>query len=201
MEESVTFTLHVHEQSASGDSDTTAQGMAEAYADQGFDFVGFVGHDQRPEIDDTGLPVNTMTGTEMEIRTEPTRLHILEFPDQDLTILAHPKVTWPTETEENAIRTAEEYDVDAIELFSRGEQHLPEPSNDGFARVANDDAHSTLQTGGSYMTTMVDSPTPDAIARRVKQGQVELHNPGLGPFRYYASRLHQGLALIQHRLE
>jgi len=190
------FTLHAHEQSASGDSDTPMGVMAREYADNGFDLVGFVGHDQRPEQPERDMGVAVMTGVEHELRTSPRRLHIIEFPDQELRILAHPSLTHPENTEEKAVVDADEYGVDAIEAFNKGYRELPDSVvMDSYPRVAGDDAHNTHQIGSSYMESSVEA-TPEKVAEAVKDGRVTLQSPGLPATSRAAGRLHQALALV-----
>lgn len=193
--EQARVTLHTHERTASGDSETPAATLAEEYARRGVDFVGFVGHDDRPHVDFSQLPIEGITGIEHEIQTAP-RVHIVEFPEYDFSFLAHPAMTYTDNVGKNAVETAREHGVDAIEAYSRGEEHLPGDSLQDFALVANDDAHSTHQIGGSYMETIVPRTEPQEIITAVRDGRVELHNPGLSTRRWMAGRLHQGLSMV-----
>lgn len=190
------FTLHAHEQSASGDSDTPIEAMADEYARRGFDLVGFVGHDARPRRPNRPVDVEVITGVEHEVRTRPRRLHIVEFPEYDLRILAHPSLTHPNNTVEQALQDAEAYNVDAIEAYNKGSRELPDqPVMDSYPRVSGDDAHNTHQVGASYMETMVP-PEPEAVTQAVKEGRVTLENPGRSLRSRAAGRLHQGLSLV-----
>jgi len=94
--------------------------MAQAYADGGFDVVGFVGHDAIPDPPETDLPVTILRGTEIERRKDPTRVHVLEFPDEGLRILAHPGKTLPGASQNRILALAQRLNVDAIEAFNRG---------------------------------------------------------------------------------
>lgn len=187
-----TFTLHAHEQTSSGDSDTPVRVMAEAYDEAGVDLVGFVGHDARPEVPDD-LPVETMTGTEHELQKRPTKLHLLEFPDQNLTILPHPSLTWPENTAANAQHAGEQLGVDAIESFNRGSRELQ--NEVGFPVVGADDAHNTHQVATSVSETMAPAD-PAAVANAVKNGQVTPVNNGSGTGQHLAGRLHQAVNML-----
>lgn len=194
------FTLHAHEETASGDSNTSARGMANAYADAGTDLVGFVGHDERPSVPDD-LPTETMTGTEHELQKRPTKLHLISFPDQDLKILAHPKLSTPAgrETVEWARETAARLDADAVEGYNRGTKQMSHGANVGAPLVAGDDAHNTHQVASSYSIT--DAPaTPEGVSRAVKTGNVRMANPGMTRRSSGAGRLHQGLSMAKWKL-
>lgn len=192
----VKFTLHSHEQSSSGDSATSMSGMLEEYARQDFDVVGFVGHDARPDLPREDHGVEVLTGTEHEIRKNPTRLHMVDFPDQGLKILAHPGATFPTDTENMALDVAERLGADAIEMFNRGEKQMPEPVMDSYPRVASDDAHNTHQIGASYMTARTGGSVEEVV-EAVKDGRVSLHNPGLTAPDHFAGRMHQGISMAK----
>jgi hypothetical protein len=130
-------------------------------------------------------------------------LHVVSYPDHDLSILAHPALTWESPSHATVDQAGRRLDVDAVELYSRGRRHLPEHSDafhGSLPRVANDDAHSTNHIGASYMTADVGRPTPTSVVEAVKTGDVSLHNPGVGRTNYYAGRLLQGLALARQRL-
>lgn len=192
-------TLHTHEASASGDSHTPAEVMAAEYADRGFDVVGFVGHDARPDIDTDAMPVTAVAGIEREVETDPRRVHILDYPEYDFTALAHPRLSYPASTQTKTRMAVEAYGVDAVERFNRGRDELGEPVTVDSPLMAGDDAHSTHQVGGSYMVVEARSDDPSDVFEAIKRGRVELHNPGLRRRDYYAGRMHQGLALVGHR--
>lgn len=194
-----TFTLHAHEASASGDSTTPIETMAEAYAEKGVDVVGFVGHDERPDIPD-GLPIEAMAGTEHEARRNPTRLHIIDFPEQNLRILPHPSLTYPENTTKQAAAAAETWEVDAVEVFNRGGRELPSDADVGVPKVAGDDAHNTHQTASSYNVTRARA-TPQAVASAVKRGDFQPINEGLPRRRAAAGKLHQGVAMLAERMK
>lgn len=170
--------------------------MLEEYARQGFDVVGFVGHDARPAPPTQTHGVEVLTGVEHEIRKIPTRLHLVEFPDQGLRILAHPGATFPANTEDMALEVAEDLGADAIEMFNRGKKQMPEPVMDSYPRVASDDAHNTHQIGASYMTAQTEK-SPEAVVGAVKDGRVSLHNPGLTAPDHFAGRMHQGISMAK----
>jgi len=192
------FDLHVHEGSASGDSGTPAAVLAQMYADRGFDLVGFVGHDRRPDVaeETAHIPIEVVTGIEHEVQTDPRRIHVVDFPTFDFSYLAHPSLSHPTETLEQALMTAESYDVDAIEVFNRGSRELPPTVLSGWPQVANSDAHNTFQLGASHMTADLHRLTPQSVFDAIRRREVELHNPGLPARDYYTGRLHQGLNLV-----
>jgi len=192
----VKFTLHSHEQSASGDSSTSMEGMLEEYEKQGFDVVGFVGHDSRPSPPRESGSIDVLTGVEHELQKEPTRLHMIEFPDQNLRILAHPKPTFPDRTEERAISMADKLGVDAVEMFNRGDKQMPEPVMDSYPRVASDDAHNTHQVGSSYMTADTENSV-SGVVQAVKTGKLSLHNPGVTATGHVAGRMHQGISMMK----
>lgn len=196
MERRIRFTLHTHESTASGDSGTPAEALAEEYARRGFDLVGFVGHDKRPDIDTDTLPVEAITGIEHEVETEPRRVHIVSFPEENFSYLAHPSLSHPEDTLGKAIRTADQYDVDAIEVFNRGNRELPETLPSGMTLVANDDAHNTHQIGGSFMEAAVRDVSAQSAIRAINRGEAQLFNPGYGRLEYAAGRLHQGINLV-----
>lgn len=189
--------LHTHEASASADAVTPVREMAHAAAEAGIDLVGFVGHDERPQVPDD-LPVETMTGTEIEVRRRPKRLHVLDFPDQDLRILAHPAWSVPKgkNVEEWTRRAVGALDVDAVELFNRGQEEYDRKADVGVPAVAGDDAHNSAQVATSYM--VVESPAePQAVADAVKRGKVELVNAPASRRRYARGRLLQGLGMLE----
>lgn len=191
--------LHTHERTASGDSGTPAEVMAQEYADQGFDMVGFVGHDSRPEIDTDDLPIMAVTGIEHEVETEPRRVHLLDFPEYDFLALAHPKMSHPESPHTGAIMDSTGYGTNAIEAYNRGKSQGIATEAMEYPTIASDDAHSTFHVGGSFMEVPVDRMTPEAVFEAVLDGKATLRNPGLSRREYYTGRLHQGLALLGER--
>jgi len=168
--------------------------MAQKAADRGIDLVGFVGHDERPSVPDD-LPITVMTGVEEEVTKQPRRLHILRFPDQDLSILAHPKLTFPEQTGCGIGALSQEFGIDAVELHSRGTRQLPDNEIPRLPAVGADDAHTTHAVGCSV--TEVDAPAdPDAVATAIKQGDCRSVNRGLSLRSRAAHKLHQGINLL-----
>lgn len=190
------FTLHTHERSASADSVTPARVMAQEYADRGFDVVGFVGHDERPSVPGD-LPVETLTGIEREVRKRPTRVHVLDFPDHDLSVLAHPRLSHPQDTVTEMEATAETLGVDAVERFNRGVEQYGGYSP-SLPETASDDAHNTSQVATSYMETDAP-PTAEGVVQAVKDGNVQLVNEPAGRLRYARGRLLQGVGMASRR--
>jgi hypothetical protein len=153
MQNELKVSLHAHEASASADSDTPLGVMAEEYAARGFDAVGFVGHSAVPDEPAANVPITILRGNEVELRTEPTRLHVLEYADQDLSILAHPGLTYPNTGPGQVIQTAMELDVDAIEAFNRGEPQVQFPDEPPQGRPAPAAERGRLVTGRSRGST------------------------------------------------
>lgn len=168
----VAVDLHVHT-NADADSRTPPRKMVDPALRRMGDFVllGFVGHDFRPQVDVEG--VLSVAGVEHEIRQEPTRLHVLRFPDHDLQILAHPQLTWPTETEAHARQWMRETDlrIDAVEAATSGRPQY-EASVSDVVEVAGSDAHSPLVIGSAFMVVMVQEVSADAVMKAIKRGHV-----------------------------
>ena len=188
-----TFTLHAHEQTESGDSDTPAREMARAYDEAGVDLVGFVGHDSRPSVPED-LPVVTMTGTEHELQKRPRKLHVVDFPDQSLRILPHPSLTFPTDTAASAQQVAEQIDADAIESFNRGCKEV-DPDAVDFPTLGNDDAHNTHQAASTASVADCRA-TPQCVARAVKQDRAQPVGGSYGRRNHLAGRFHQGINML-----
>ena len=190
------FTLHAHESSASGCASATAREMARAYDDAGFDLVGFVGHDEVPDLPDD-LPIETVAGYEETITDQPTQVHVVRYPQYDLSIFAHPLRSNPWDTTEATATYVSELGADAVERYSAGAVHLPE----GAATVpvaAGDDAHNRAQVGTSYMEADVPA-TGAAVAQAVKQGNVDIINDPAGRLRHAKGRVLKGFATATAR--
>ena len=197
----VPISLHAHEASASGDSRTSIDAMAARYRQAGFGTVGFVGHDATPETPNrAALPV--VVGIEHELRTEPRRLHVVEYPQFGFRFLAHPNLTWPENTRENAADYVASHDVDAVERWNRGIQQY-EGHISGVAELANDDAHNPHQIGDSHMVfpTGVLRDSQGLSLHRVfdalRRGEFWAVNRARNPARYAAGRLRQVYSLTR----
>lgn len=165
----VAVDLHVHERSASGDSRTAAETMGRVARSRLGDWVmlGLVGHDAEPT--EEAEAVLSITGVENEIRTTPRRLHVIRFTDPEFSILAHPALTWPTDTRRQAAAFIDSHDIDAVEKFNGGRQqysgHIP-----GVREVAGSDAHSPLVLGSSHLVVQTDTVSADAVIDAIRQG-------------------------------
>lgn len=199
MAKTAKFNLHCHEQSASYDSDTPIEVMAGEYADQGYDVIGVVGHNERPDIETDSLPVQVITGVEHTIQDRPNRIDVVSFPDYNFSFLAHPGYSFQHEQNPrvSAFVTARDLDVDGMEVHSQGSQQIEAGSPGKFVGLANDDAHNTHQIGGSYMTTEVTEVTPGALIESVRIGDVDLYNPEYKSREYVAGQVLQGINIVR----
>lgn len=161
--------LHVHERTASGDSGTAVSVMAATARRRMGDFamLGIVGHDQAP----TEVPedILSLVGVEYEIHTKPRRLHVIRFEEPSFTILAHPALTWPTNTREQAAEFIDANDIDAVEKWNSGHGGLQYQGNiEGVVELAGSDAHSGLMVGASYMLVDTETVSAPAVIQAIK---------------------------------
>lgn len=170
----VTTVLHVHEREGSHDSRTPAGEMASAYQSM-FDTpvaVGFVGHDEEVHVRTPG--VITFSGSEFSKTSGPNGIHVIQFDEPGIRILAHPGRTWPNDTKREAKAAIEKYNIDAVEKYTGGrkqyEGHLP------VVELNGDDAHSPIGAGRSSLR--VDAPrlSKHAIAESLSRGDFDMVN-------------------------
>lgn len=163
--------LHVHDSNVSPDSNTPPEKMVEKYKELGFDAVGFVGHDEESTFESDELLI--LRGIEHTISRSP-EVHVVEFPQQNFSFLAHPQRMLSSDTKGDAMEIIIDMAIDGVEKFNNGFTQfggsLPVPM------LANDDAHNTLQAGSSFMEVNVDKLTRKEIIRAVGRGDVEFVN-------------------------
>lgn len=171
----VAVDLHVHERTASPDCRTPAIQMLQAARRKlgEFAMVGFVGHDRRPQLGQDGVLIET--GIEHERRPPPNRLHVIEFPDQDFRILAHPKVTWPTNTREHVHDyLAENPSIEAVEKWRGGRKqyrgHVPA------IELGSSDAHNALLVGASQVVVSTSDVSQAGIFEAIRADQFQVRN-------------------------
>lgn len=169
----------------------TPQEVADAYAEQGYDFIAFTDHDHfwRPGQEEMYAKVRTdlllFVGVELtvfergylhvnRIRGEKEELHVLcHLPAYDLTL---PQALERIE----ALRRR--MPLDAVEITSKG---FPAASFDvpaiRYPRIASDDAHERIGIGRAWVE--VDcAREPDAILREVREGRSwNCYARGVGP--------------------
>lgn len=159
----VAVDLHTHA-AHDRDSRTPAQRMARFMAEE-FEFamLGIVGHDFRPTADPSG--VLSTTGIEHEVRRNP-RVHVIEFPDHDVSILAHPKLSHMNR--EDVWEFIHENNIDAVEKFTGGRKQfegtIPVPA------VGASDSHSPLLLGTSFVVVDVDEVSVDGVFHAIRAG-------------------------------
>lgn len=193
----VAVDLHVHERLGSGDSRTAAWQMADVMADRygPAAAIGFVGHDTIVET--SGGPTLTFDGVEHE--PNPGRwLHILEFPDHDFRVLAHPAKTF-ADPLEGARRVIDERDLDAVEKWNWANGGLQYEGSLPVPEIASSDAHSPIAVGLNHMLVDVDTVSEDAVMREVKAGRFDVVTQRLRGRRLF-HRLEKTTALTVERL-
>lgn len=172
----VAVDLHAHERTASGDSRTPASRMADVMYDRWgpFTAMGFVGHDRL---------VGPRPGATLAIggmEREPHNgkfLHILDYPQYDLKILAHPKRIFPDNTKEQAMRVIRERRLDGVEKWNWANGGLQYEGNLDVLEVAGSDAHSPLGVGMCHMVVDVQTLSAATVMTKIKAGEfhVEAH--------------------------
>lgn len=158
--------------------------MVDEYARRGFDIVGIVGHDARPpEVQDA--PITVLRGVEHEL-DKSSKLHVITYPN--FSFLAHPRLTFPTDTKSHARRIIDQYDLDGVEKINRGtvqySGHIA-----GVVELAGDDAHNPPQVGSSFFHADAWPPTT-----------TRLRNPGVMTHERWAGRALQATSLAGERL-
>lgn len=171
----VAVDLHVHERRGSGDSRTTAEAMAATMFDRygPFTATGFVGHDL--EVFAHAPDTLAIVGVEHE-PVPGSYLHILEYPDHDFRILAHPALTFDGDVKAQAREAMAEHDCQAVERWSwahGGRQY--DGHIDDAVEVAGSDAHSPLGVGLNHMLVTVDEVSESAVMREVAAGRFDVH--------------------------
>lgn len=173
----VNTALHVHERLGSGDSRTAFGDMVDAYVAQlGTPLcLGVVGHDHHVSAKSMTLPdgVIVLDGIEHEVQTNP-RVHISEYPSQDLSILAHPRLSWPSNTLADTRRAVGRYGVDAVEKYNAGRKQFD--GDVGVPMVAGDDAHSPVGVGRSWMRVDADEFSKNAVVDAILKEDFEIVN-------------------------
>jgi hypothetical protein len=174
---------------------TPSSAMGDAYRRRGFGLIGLVGHEARPVV--TESPIPTITGRERPVEYDGSSVHVVEYPDEQLSFLAHPRHYWSGNVRAKARAAVHDLELDGVEKFNRGRIQYEGRIEDA-VELANDDAHNTRQVGGSYM--MVDTPTlaPMDVVRSIQEGRVELRNPRLRADAAAAGRANQGLSRAAH---
>lgn len=165
--------------------------MCQAYADAGFAVAGFVGHNHH--VDSPTATVATVSGIEHGPGDGRSAPHVVEFPSLDFRFLAHPGLTWPTDTRARAVAFMADNGIEAVEKYNAGRQQYA--GHIDAIELANDDAHNPLQIGQSYMVVDVPTASPDAVVAAIRRGNVELVNRGFS----WAGKLVQGAALWANR--
>lgn len=170
----VAVDLHVHERRGSGDSRTPASTMAETMFDRygPFTATGFVGHD----LEVLAHAPDTIAITGVEHEPIPGRyLHVLEYPDHDFRVLAHPALTFRGgDVKAEARQAMRDYDCQAVERWSWAHGGQQYEGHLDALEVAGSDAHSPLGVGLNHMVVTVDEVSEAAVMREVKAGRFDV---------------------------
>lgn len=175
----VAVDLHVHEEGASHDALTSAQGMHTAFTQtvEGTPAaVGYVGHDQ---IADQGAGVSgvSFTGVEHTISESSPEIHIVEYPDHNFSYLAHPRRVDSTNPKDRAKTLIEKYGLDGVEKYRTGVRQY-DGTIPNVVELSNSDGHNTHAFPSSYMVVGVDSVGADSVFREIKAGRFETVSTG-----------------------
>lgn len=185
--------LQAHESTGSYDSRTDLGMMLDAYREQDFDAVGFVGHDALVDVEGAADDLILYSGIEHTVdRAEGT--YVVEFPEYDFRYLARPSYRDKHVTPQEVLETAREHDVDAVEKYTNAWRQYD--GNLPLVEVASDGAHNPQQVGSSYMLVDVDVCDRDAIMQAVMEGNFEIVNGR----RSVLGNLGKGIAVAAHQL-
>lgn len=164
--------LHAHCSQGSYDALLSARKMIDQYADAGFGAVAITDHDQRTSVPDDDRLI-TLEGIEHTVDAE-RHTHIVEIPDHDFRILAHPAFSHPEDPKAAIRELAREYDLDAVEKWNCGARQYRGDLDAPLIEVAGDDAHNPLQVGHTYMEVPDSVSSAGGVISAIRSGRHEL---------------------------